>query len=72
MEFKAGEIVICIINSRASLTVGKEYKIKEVYNYNGNISLCIVSDNGYEYEYEDIRFIPKSDFRNKIINQIID
>jgi hypothetical protein len=27
-SFKEGDVVICIINSRATLTVGKEYVIK--------------------------------------------
>ena len=27
LEYKAGDSVVCVINSRATLTVGKEYKI---------------------------------------------
>lgn len=71
VKFKVGESVICIINSRASLTVGKEYKIISIYG-GYNVSLSIYNDDGSEIEYEQMRFLPKSEFRNKIINQIID
>ncbi len=71
VKFKVGESVICIINSRASLTVGKEYKVKRVYN-DYDVSLSIDNDYGYEIDYDQMRFLSKDIFRNKIINQIID
>ncbi len=55
-----------------NLTVGKEYKIKSIIVGYNRQTLNIVNDNGYEVAYEDIRFIPKYELRNKIINQIID
>jgi hypothetical protein len=70
--FNKGDIVVCIINSRATLTVGKEYKIKDTYIEDGNlVDIIIDNDNGHEYWYDKIRFIPKSEFRDHIINDIL-
>ena len=75
--FNKGETVVCIINSRASLTVGKEYTIKEVNNYDGDDSgfpyqdLLITNDSGYDDWYDLIRFTEKSNFREYKINEIL-
>ena len=82
-KFSKGDEVICIINSRASLTIGKEYKILEVYGHSttdiqevwethGNeITLVIQNDSGEQHWYDNMRFVPKSDFRQHIINDIL-
>jgi hypothetical protein len=63
------EKIICILNNRASLTVGKEY---EVISSNDGISYFIViNDNGDEVEYTKERFINKSEFRGHKLNQIL-
>lgn len=63
------EKIICILNNRASLTVGKEY---EVISSNDGISYYIViNDNGDEVEYTKERFINKSEFRGHKLNQIL-
>jgi hypothetical protein len=71
-HYKKETIVVCILNSRASLTIGKEYLVENVDIYKDNVSLYITNDEGYKYEYEALRFVPKSDFRQHLINQILD
>jgi hypothetical protein len=82
-KYKAGDIVTCIINSRASLTVGKEYKVIEVYGhsstdiqevwekYLNELTLVIQNDKGEQTWYDHMRFLPKSEFRQHIINDIL-
>ena len=43
-RFKKGDTAICVINSRASLTVGKEYKVVEVYIDTDYVDLVIIND----------------------------
>jgi hypothetical protein len=71
MSFRKGETVVCVINSRASLTVGKEYLVKNVYSDDGISDLVLDNDNGHEYWYDSFRFISKSDFREFKINEIL-
>ena len=82
-KYKRGELVVCVINSRASLTVGKEYKVLDVYShsstdneevwlkYKDEITLVIVNDKGEQHFYDHIRFVPKSEFRTELINDIL-
>lgn len=82
-KYKPGELVVCIINSRASLTVGKEYEIIDVYGHSttdiqevwekhgDEITLVLKNDKGETTWYDHIRFIPKSEFRTYIINDIL-
>jgi hypothetical protein len=82
-QFKAGETVICIINSRANLTIGKEYKVIQVYEnlstdisrvwekYKHESTLVIENDNGEPQWYDNMRFLPQSEFRQLIINDIL-
>lgn len=62
------EKIICILNNRASLTVGKEY---EVISSNYDDCYNVVNDNGDEVEYTKERFINKSEFRGHKLNQIL-
>ncbi len=70
VKFTEGQSVICIINSRATLTVGKEYTIENVNDYDDYIDLDIRNDEGEIYSYSHIRFIDKNEFRQYTINQI--
>ena len=82
-RFKIGESVICIINSRATLTVGKEYKIMDIYGqsytdiqdvwekYENEITLVIKNDDDEPTWYDHMRFVPKNEFRQHIINDIL-
>jgi hypothetical protein len=82
-RFKTGESVICIINSRANLTVGKEYEIMDIYGhsstdnqdvyekYGSELTLVIKNDNNEPTWYDHIRFVPKNEFRQHIINDIL-
>jgi len=82
-RFKAGESVICIINSRATLTIGKEYKIMDVYGhsstdiqdvwekYENEITLVIKNDDDDPTWYDHMRFVPLNEFRQHIINEIL-
>jgi hypothetical protein len=78
--FVPGEFVVCIINSRANLTIGKEYEILDVYPYPSyesssikkiDYTLVIGNDLGEPVWYDHMRFIPKSEFRKHIINEIL-
>ena len=85
-RFKTGESVICIINSRATLTVGKEYQILDIYwrsstdsqyvfdeydEYKDELTLVIKNDENEPTWYDHMRFVPKDEFRQHIINEIL-
>lgn len=70
-KFARNETVICIINSRASLTIGKEYKVQSIMEDYNDEWLEITNDSGETHYYDKIRFMDKQDFRQHIINQII-
>ena len=82
-RFKTGESVICIINSRATLTVGKEYQIMDIYQnsttdsqyvfdeYKDELTLVIKNDDNEPTWYDHMRFVPKDEFRQHIINEIL-
>jgi nicotinamide riboside kinase len=70
-KFKQGQIVICIINSRATLTIGKEYKIKGVMIDENDMDLVIDNDDNVEYWYDSERFMAKDEFRDITLNQIL-
>jgi hypothetical protein len=71
-KFYKGEIVVCILNNRASLTVGKEYTILDVEDYQDE-DFWITVRNDYDsiVSYHYTRFIAKSDFRKYKINDIL-
>jgi hypothetical protein len=83
LPFNVGEFVICVINSRASLTIGKEYEIIDVYGHSSTdidevwerfkneITLVIKNDKGENTWYDHMRFVPKSEFRSFKINEIL-
>lgn len=61
------EKIICILNNRATLTIGKEY---EVLSSNGRY-ITVINDYGDEVEYTKERFIDKSKFRGHKLDQIL-
>jgi hypothetical protein len=71
--FVVGEKVICILNNRSSLTVGKEYIIDslEVYSGDENFWICVINDIKVGQAYHYSRFISKGDFRKHIIDDIL-
>jgi GDP-D-mannose dehydratase len=78
--FGIDDIVICILNNRASLTVGKEYVIRGIYanvymikknQIDENFQLDVQNDDGYMQDYHNSRFMLKSKFREIIIKQIV-
>ena len=70
-RFKRGDTAVCVINSRASLTVGKEYKVIEVYIDTDYVDLVIINDKGEDVWYDQMRFITKDEFRNHTLNEIL-
>ena len=82
-KYKPGQSVVCIINSRANLTVGKEYEIMDVYGhsstdnqdvyekYGNELTLVIKNDDSVVTWYDHMRFVPKNEFRQHIINDIL-
>lgn len=83
LNYNKGDLVICVINSRASLTIGKEYTVIESYGqlstdiqevwsrYKNEITLVIKNDEGNIEWYDHMRFLPKSEFRKYIIDEIL-
>lgn len=87
MRDNQGEKVVCILNSNANLTIGKEYKIIEtwVFNENGvwqvmtektstkieNYWYLIENDKGQRVGYNHFRFIPLFEYRSIIIESIV-
>jgi hypothetical protein len=73
-QFVVGEEVICILNNRASLTVGRAYKIIELSDAQKNSCrpewVSVKNDLGYQEDYHHTRFINKNEFRNYSIEQI--
>lgn len=65
-DFSKGDVVVCLLNNRASLTIGKEYIVQ---NFDDGIS--VINDDGSEYEYHASRFATKSFLRDHIINDIL-
>lgn len=70
-KFKEGQIVVCILNNRATLTVGKEYIIIGTYGNDEYEEIGVENDDGYTTYYTNSRFIDKSEFRNHIINEVL-
>jgi len=69
--FKVNDYVVCVLNNRSSLTVGKEYKILEIYIINDtDFEITVTNDAGFNQEYHYSRFLLKSQFRELILNQI--
>ena len=66
-KFIKNQIVVCVINSRASHTVGREYTVLHTY-YD---QITVKNNEGYEQEYFVVRFMSLSDFRNIKIEQIL-
>lgn len=69
MNFEKDNKVICLLNNRASLTVGKEYTILDT---DGD-HVRVKNDNDDEWTYyTHSRFVHKSEFRKFIIDKIVD
>ncbi len=72
--FFVGEKVICILNNRSSLTVGKEYIIDAIEVYLGDEEtfwICVQNDTKTEHAYHYSRFMSKGDFRKYLIDDIL-
>lgn len=70
-DYKAGTRVICVLNNRATLTIGKEYVIEETEVYGDEVQLWLKNDDLTHYSYEASRFLPVSTFRQYTIDQIL-
>lgn len=66
-KFEKGEIVVCILNNRSTLTVGKEYKVTHCDYY-----VEVINDYGEPCGYTTERFVAKNTFRNLKLAQILD
>lgn len=68
--FIKGEIIVCIIDSRADgyLTIGKDYTVIGIDSY----GVSIINDENYESDYNENRFIRKSEYRSLIATQILE
>lgn len=74
-DYKEGDSVVCVINSRATLTVGKIYVVEKIFFSkiypDHPTHLYLKNDKGFLESYDNIRFIPLKTFRKKILDQII-
>lgn len=77
--FFVGETVICILNNRSNLTVGKEYVIDSLEVYEDDIGgeeigtfwICVCNDVKSIHSYHYTRFMSKGDFRKYLIDDIL-
>lgn len=71
--FFVGEKVICILNNRSNLTVGKEYVIDSLELYSGDDTfwICVRNDIRSIHAYHYSRFMSKGDFRKYLIDDIL-
>lgn len=70
VKIKKGEKVICLLNNRSNLTVGKQYDV--LYDvYEGNDWISVINDQGYEFEYNIDRFMSKEKMRIQKINNAL-
>ena len=61
--------VVCVDTYKTNeLTMYKIYDADKI----DNVSLIIINDNGNQLEYSKHRFEKLSDFRNKVINKILE
>lgn len=75
--FSPGERIVCILNNRASLTVGREYVVQKSSFASLDMGASmhdsyvdVVSDAGELMSYSVERFMPLSDFRSLKISQL--
>lgn len=73
MNYKRGDIVICIDNYGAKLTIGKRYEIINVVRVysDGDCYLKTTRDGG-DGIYDSARFISISEIRDNIIDEILE
>ncbi len=70
--FIVGEKVICILNNRSSLSVGKEYSIDSIsVEDEENFWISVKNDGDFYQSYHYTRFIDKNDFRKYLIDDIL-
>ena len=72
--FVLGESVICILNNRSSLTVGKEYTIVDIESnseYDEYFKICVKNDTGYQEYYTNKRFETISWKRHIMIESLL-
>jgi hypothetical protein len=69
-NLKIGDKLVCIINSKASLKIGKEYTVKSIHNDIVGLDICIINDSGVFQYYSISRFVSKSKFREYIIDNL--
>jgi len=69
-NLKIGDKVVCVINSKASLKIGKEYTVKSIYNDVVGRDICVINDSEVFQYYYISRFVSKSKFREYIIDNL--
>lgn len=69
-NLKLGDKVVCIINTKASLKIGKEYTIKGIYNDDLGKDISVVNESGVIQYYSISRFVSISKFREYIIDNL--
>jgi hypothetical protein len=70
-KFNHGDRIVCILNNRASLTVGKEYVVlKDDYDDGDDLEILIINDAGHDTWYSSERFVSSQHFRDLKLRQL--
>jgi len=70
-KFEPGDRIVCILNNRATLTVGKEYVVlKDDYDDGDGLDVFVTNDAGDDTWYTSERFIPLDRLRDLKLRQL--
>ena len=69
-NLKIGDKVVCIINSKASLKIGKEYIVDDIFDDDLGKDISVINENGIIKFYSMFRFVTKSKFREYLIDDL--
>lgn len=69
-NLKIGDKVVCIINSKASLKIGKEYIVEGFYNDDLGQDISVFNEKGELRFYSILRFVTKSKYRDYVIDDL--
>lgn len=69
-KLKIGDKVVCIINSKASLKIGKEYIVEGFYNDDLGQDISVFNEKEELRFYSILRFVTKSKYRDYVIDDL--
>ena len=69
-NLKIGDKVVCIINSKVSLKIGKDYIVNNFYDDDLGQDISVINEKGESKFYSMFRFTTKSKFREYLIDDL--